>query len=423
MAKIKTLRSASDKSISHRAAMLSSIAKHEIIIRNYLFAEDTVNTIRALENLGVNIEIRNSDIIVNPVGKYSFKEPQDILDMGNSGTGIRLLSGLLSGFEFLSILKGDDSLKSRPMMRIIEPLSKMGAKIMYRQGGYAPLVIYGKSNLNGIRYESKIASAQVKSAILFAGLYSDGDVCVKEPIKSRNHTENMFRYLGIDIEENNTEVCLGKNREIYGDCEINVPADISSSAFFVILSILSDDVEIVLKDVCLNETRSGILHILSQCGANYEIDNKRVENNELVGDLIVKHTKELKPFVIDKDILPSLIDEIPILSILGIFCDGVSIIKDASELRKKESDRIKAICSNLSAVGVKTEEFEDGFKIYGKPNHTIRKTKINTYNDHRIAMSFTVLSAAKGVDLALSENQSIKTSYPGFFDHLNYIIS
>ena len=423
MAKVKMLRVGSDKSISHRAAVLASVSLKKVIIKNYLFADDTINTIRALSQTGVDININGLDVIVNPKGKYSLKEPDDVLNMGNSGTGMRLLSGLLSGFDFLSVLTGDASLRKRPMMRIINPLRQMGAEILFRYGGLAPLSIRGKRNLNGIKYKQNIASAQVKSAILLAGLFSENDVCVKEPFKSRDHTENMLRFLGVDCVENNNGVCLGNNRIPLGDCEIYVPADISSSAFFVVLALLMKDMSIILKDIGLNETRSGILRILSQCEADYEILNRRVLNNEPIGDLVIKSKSELKPFVIDKEILPALIDEIPILSVLAIFCDGVSVVKDASELRKKESDRIKSICDNLKTLGVEIEEFEDGFKIHGHPGHKINPCKIETHKDHRIAMSFTILSAVSGVNLDIDGTQSIKTSYPGFFEHLSYILS
>ncbi len=423
MAKVKILRVGSDKSISHRAVILSSIAKNRVVIKNFLFAEDTLNTVKALSQLGVDIEIHGLDLVVSPKGKYALNESDDVIYMGNSGTGMRLLAGLLSGFGFVSILSGDGSLRKRPMMRIIRPLSDMGATILSRRGGYAPLTIKGCKNPLGIEYKSAIASAQVKSAILLAGLYSNENVCIEEPTESRNHTENLLKFFGVDVETYNGRICLGKNRELEGNCVIDIPADISSSAFFIVFSVIKNDVELILKDVCLNKTRTGILDILSQCDADYEIIDKNVKNNEERGDLLVKSTKELKPFIIDKDILPSLIDEIPILSILATYCDGVSVIKDAYELRKKESDRIKAICENLNNVGVKTEEFEDGFKVYGNPKHKINASYINTYKDHRIAMSFLILSSLSGVDFSMDNIQSVKTSYPGFFEHLSYITS
>ncbi len=423
MAKIKILRSASDKSISHRAVMLSAISKKRIVVKNFLFAEDTLNTIKAFLKLGVDIKTKGLDVIVSPNGKYGLKEPDDVINMGNSGTGMRLLTGILSGFDFLSVLSGDESLRSRPMMRIAEPLSRMGAEILYRKGGYAPLAIKGRNNLNGIYHKQNIASAQVKSSVLLAGLYSDEDVSIEEPGKSRNHTENMLKFLGVDVKESENLVSLGKEREPFGDCKIDIPADISSSAFFIVYAALKGDFELVLKDVGLNKTRIGILDILSKCNVNYEVMNRTVKNNEPFGDLLVKSTSLLKPFVIDKKNLPSLIDEIPILSVLAAYCDGVSVVKDASELRKKESDRIRAICENLSRVGVKTEEFEDGFKIYGNKNIKIKPAAIRTYKDHRIAMSFIILSALADVNLDIDDTQSIKTSYPGFFEHLDYMLS
>ncbi len=422
MAKVKMLRSGSDKSISHRAAMISAIALKPVIVKNYLFASDTLNTLKALGSLGVDIETRGLDVRINGKGKHSLTEPVDVLDMGNSGTGIRLLSGILSGCDFFSVLTGDDSLKKRPMMRIITPLSEMGATIIYRDGGYAPLAIKGSYPLKGIKYTSPVASAQVKSSILLAGLFANGDVSVDEPVKSRDHTERMLKFMGVDVEAEENRVMLGENRTPIGDCEIYVPADISSSAFFMVFALLREGAEIVLKDVCLNETRDGILRVFDQCEASYEIVDRRIRNNEPVGDVVLRYTRNLKPFKIDKTLLPSLIDEIPILSILAIFCDGVSVVSDASELRKKESDRIKAICSNLERVGVKAEETEDGFKVYGTPEAKVQPASIETFNDHRIAMSFAILEAVTSAGISLSETRSIRTSYPAFFDHLNYLL-
>ncbi len=291
---------------------------------------------------------------------------------------------------------------------------------MYRSGGYAPLAIKG-GNISGIEYTTRVASAQVKSAILLAGLYTDERVIVEEPIKSRDHTENMLKAFGVDVMINGNTVALGKNRDLFGDFEINVPADISSAAFFMVFAVLRENSEVILRDVLLNPTRSGILDVFDMVGVDYKIKNERVENYEKVGDIYVSHTKNLKPFEITGDMVPRLIDEIPILSILAIFCDGVSSIRGAWDLRKKESDRIKAICENLSRLGVKISEFDDGFDIHGDPHIVLRPAAIETYYDHRIAMSFLVLEAAKGTDLELSETHSILTSYPNFIDHLNYL--
>ena len=335
---------------------------------------------------------------------------------------MRLLSGLIGGEGVFVVLTGDDSLKRRPMMRIIDPLSKMGINFMYREGGYAPLAIKG-GIIRGINFNSRIASAQVKSAILLAGLYTDEEVKVLEPVKSRDHTENLLKFFGVDVKSNGNLVALGKNRDLIGDLEINVPADISSAAYFMVFASLKKRGRVVLRDVLLNPTRNGILEILDAVGANYSVDKERVENFEKVGDIEIWFSNKLKPFEISKEILPRLIDEIPILSILAIYCDGISKVRGAGDLRKKESDRIKAVCENLNRLGVKTEEYEDGFDIYGDPTAKLKPAKIETFNDHRIAMSFLILKAAKNVDLRLSEMHSILTSYPNFMDHLNYINS
>ena len=420
MDKIKTLRVASDKSISHRAVILSSIAQRKVTINNYLFAEDTLNTIKAFKKLGVDITIKKQSVLINPKGKYSLIEPNNVIDMGNSGTGIRLITGLLSGTDFFSVLTGDDSLRKRPMMRIITPLQYMGAEIISRKGGYAPLCVKGNSYLKDINYKSPIASAQVKSAILFSGLYSENCVCVEEPVKSRDHTENMLKSFGVDINVAKNRVCLGSNRTLTGGFELNVPADISSAAFFMVLAALKENSEVIFKDVILNKTRSGILDVFRTCGVNFEIIDEKTMFGENIGDIYVKYTKELKPFTIDGSILPRLLDEIPILSILALFCDGVSEIRDAEELRVKESDRISAVCENLQAVGADFEESADGMRIKG--NVKLHDGPITTHNDHRIAMSFYILKALLKLDLKIDSTKYIKTSYPNFFEHLDYMI-
>ncbi len=422
MVKVKSLRVASDKSITHRAIMLSSVAKGTVKITNPLYSEDTLKTLKAIQSMGVKVSNLPGHLIVKGRGKGTLSEPYEVIDLGSSGTSMRLLSGLIGGEGVFVVLTGDDSLKRRPMMRIIDPLSKMGINFMYREGGYAPLAIKG-GIIRGINFNSRIASAQVKSAILLAGLYTDEEVKVLEPVKSRDHTENLLKFFGVDVKSNGNLVALGKNRDLIGDLEINVPADISSAAYFMVFASLKKRGRVVLRDVLLNPTRNGILEILDAVGANYSVDKERVENFEKVGDIEIWFSNKLKPFEISKEILPRLIDEIPILSILAIYCDGISKVRGAGDLRKKESDRIKAVCENLNRLGVKTEEYEDGFDIYGDPTAKLKPAKIETFNDHRIAMSFLILKAAKNVDLRLSEMHSILTSYPNFMDHLNYINS
>ncbi len=420
MDKVKSLRVASDKSITHRAIMLSSIAKGSVRINSPLFSDDTLRTLKAVEGMGVRVESGGNFLVIHGEGKGSLNEPSDVINLGNSGTAMRLLTGIIGGEGVFAVLTGDESLKKRPMMRIIEPLSRMGVDFLYRSGGYAPLAIKG-GNINGIDYTSRIASAQVKSAILFAGLYTDEEVIVREPIKSRDHTENMLKAFGVDISINGNTVTLGKNRDLFGDFEINVPADISSAAFFMVFAALSKNRSVLLRDVLLNPTRRGILDVFDMAGVSYEIKNERVENYERMGNVFVSYTRNLKPFKITGDMVPRLIDEIPILSILAIFCDGVSSVRGAKDLRKKESDRIKSICENLKKLGVKVFEYDDGFDIYGNPTAALKPATIETYYDHRIAMSFLVLKAAKGIDFSLSETHSILTSYPNFIDHLNYL--
>ncbi len=420
MAKVKSLRVASDKSITHRAIMLSSIAKGSVKINYPLYSGDTVKTLRAVESMGVNVESQSGFLIIDGKGKRSLKEPDDVIDLGNSGTSMRLLSGLIGGEGVFVVLKGDDSLNRRPMMRIIEPLSRMGVSFLYRSGGYAPLAIKG-GDIKGISYEGKIASAQVKSAILLAGLYATEDVLVSEPEKSRDHTENMLRAFGVDVEIGDKSVRLGNNRDLIGDFEINVPADISSAAYFMVYAALSKGKSVILRDVLLNTTRGGILDVFDMANVKYEILNERMENYERVGDVEVVSSDSLRPFEINGSLVPRLIDEVPIISILAIFCDGVSKIRDVYDLRKKESDRIKSICYNLNRVGVKVVEYEDGFDIYGNPNIKLSPALIDTHKDHRIAMSFLTLQAAKDVNLSFTETHSILTSYPNFMDHLNYL--
>ena len=421
MAKVKQIRPASDKSISHRSIIFSSISKGKVKISNLLFSDDTLRTIKAMQSMGVEIETSSRYVIVKGSGKYSLKEPDNVIDMGNSGTSARLISGILAAQNFFSVITGDNSLRKRPMGRVIKPLSQMGATIIARNNNLLPMAIKGINPTKGIIYKSPVASAQVKSSILLAGLYSQDIVKIEEPYKSRDHSENMLKAFGVDVIVDKTTVELGKNRELIGDININVPADISSAAFFMVYAALKQNAEILLSDVVLNPTRSGILRVFDMAGVDYEIINERVENFEVVGDILVRYTKELSPFTIEGELIPTLIDEIPILSILAIFCDGTSYIRDASELRKKESDRIAAICTNLRRVGVEVEEFEDGFAVKGNRNIQLKPAVIETHFDHRIAMSFTILKAVSGADISISETRSISVSYPNFLDHLSYV--
>ncbi|OMH41266.1 3-phosphoshikimate 1-carboxyvinyltransferase [Desulfurobacterium indicum] len=415
-----TLRVPSDKSISHRSIMLGSINDGEVVVKNFLRSEDCLNTLKAFKALGVNIEDNETLIKIHGKGKF-LKEPFDVLDVGNSGTSIRLISGILAGQPFYSVLTGDRYLRKRPMDRIAIPLRMMGATILGRENGkYPPLTIIGKNPLNGIDYKSPKASAQVKSCILLAGLFTDEEVKVTEPARSRDHTERMLKAFGVDVEVDGLTVSLGKNRVLKADMEIDVPADISSAAFFMVAAAIVPGSEIILEDVILNPTRTGILDVMEKMGVNFEIINKRVVSGEEVGNIKVSYSSELKAISISGDIIPRLIDEIPIISILATQAEGKTVIRNAAELRVKESDRIKSIVSNLKNLGINVEEFEDGFMIQGKSK--IAGGEVSGFGDHRIAMSFLIASLISEDTIYIDDIDCIATSYPNFLSDLKFLL-
>ena len=411
------LRVPSDKSISHRSIMLSSLNRGTVVVKNFLRSEDCLNTLKAFLELGVNIEDKQKKIIIRGKGKHSLKEPFNVIDLGNSGTSIRLISGILSGQPFYSVLTGDQYLRRRPMDRIAIPLRMMGAEIYGREvGKYPPLTIIGKEELKGIDYKSPKASAQVKSAILLAGLFTDEPVSVTEPAKSRDHTERMLKAFGVDLEVDGLTVSLGKNRELEADLEIDVPADISSAAFFMVGTAITPESEILLKDVILNPTRTGILDVMERMGAEIKIENVRSVSGEEVGDIIVSYSSDLKATEIRGEEIPKLIDEIPIIALLATQAEGETIIRDAQELRVKESDRIKSTVENLRTIGAEVEELPDGMIIRGKT--PLKGGRIKSYGDHRIAMTFTVASLITEGTIEIDDVECIKTSYPKFFEDL-----
>ncbi|GAB6076929.1 3-phosphoshikimate 1-carboxyvinyltransferase [Desulfurobacterium crinifex] len=415
------LRVPSDKSISHRSIMLSSLNKGTVVVKNFLRSEDCLNTFKAFLELGVNIEDKQEKIVIRGKGKHSLKEPFNVIDLGNSGTSIRLISGILSGQPFYSVLTGDQYLRRRPMDRIAIPLRMMGAEIYGREGGkYPPLTIIGKEKLKGIDYKSPKASAQVKSAILLAGLFTDEPVSVTEPAKSRDHTERMLKAFGVDLEVEGLTVSLGKNRELETDLEIDVPADISSAAFFMVGAAITPESEILLKDVILNPTRTGILDVMERMGARIKIENVRNVSGEEVGDIIVSYSPDLKATEIRGDEIPRLIDEIPIIALLATQAEGETIIRDAQELRVKESDRIKSTVENLRTIGAEVEELSDGMIIRGKT--PLKGGRIKSYGDHRIAMTFTVASLISQETIEIDDVECIKTSYPRFFEDLKQLL-
>ncbi len=404
-----------DKSISHRAIILSSISKGRSIIKNFLRAEDTMSTLNAFRKLGVKIDDRGKKIIIEGKGIHGLREPDDIIDCGNSGTTIRLFSGILSGNPFLSILTGDSSLRSRPMGRVIKPLKQMGAEITARaEDKYPPVVIKGKK-LKAIKYDMPMASAQVKSAILLAGLYADGETVVTEPIKSRDHTERMLPFYGAGIKVDGLNIKIKGNAELKAR-DIDVPGDFSSSAFFIVAALLVPDSEILIKNVGINPTRTGLLDILKAMGAEIGLANIRDVSGEPVADIHCKNAAGLKAVNITKDQIPALIDEFPVLCIAAAQADGITTIRGAEELRVKESDRIKAMASGLRKMGAEVEEFKDGLSIKG--NAGLKGAVIESYGDHRIAMAFSIAALVADGTTTINGVSAVNISFPGFYKML-----
>jgi len=419
LSKVKKLKGViyppGDKSISHRVALISALSTGENLIENFLIADDTLSTLNCLKNLGVEIELSDK-LRIKGKGLKGLKKPGSVLNAGNSGTTIRLLSGILAGQNFDSEITGDDSLRRRPMMRIVKPLRMMGAKIEASVDGTPPLKIFGVEKLNPIEYELEIPSAQVKSCLIFAGLYTDGKTKIIEKIPTRDHTE---RLLGLKTYLEDSKKII----EVDGGQKIEaknyfVPNDISSSAFFIVAGSIIPESTLVIKNVGLNPTRTGFIDVLKRMGANIEVENLREIANELVGDVIVRSGKdiELKNLTLSGDIIPNIIDEIPILAVAGAVAHGKFEVRDAVDLRNKESDRIKAIVVNLRKMGIDVEEYEDGFAFEG-----VKKLKgalIETFNDHRIAMAFSIAGLIADGETIIDNPNCVTISFPGFYDVL-----
>ena len=404
-----------DKSISHRAVMFGSIAKGTTNIKGFLTGADCISTISIFKKMGIDIELDNTFVKVHGKGLYGLTCPHEVLDCGNSGTTTRLVSGILSAQNFTSILTGDKSIQKRPMNRIITPLSMMGADIESNDG-FAPLTITG-SKLHGIEYNSPVASAQVKSAILLAGLYASSPTTVTEPAKSRDHTELMLKKFGANLTSTKTSVTINPCSELFAN-DIDVPSDISSAAFFMAAAILVPNSELILENVGINPTRDGIIRVLKDMGANIEIINRK-DSFEPVADIKVTYSK-LHATCIGGDIIPTLIDELPLLAALASIADGTTVIKDALELKVKESNRIRVMCEELSKLGVDVFETEDGMEIKGADNLKGNVT-IATHDDHRIAMTFAVLNLISEGEIRLDNKNCVEISYPDFFNDLNKV--
>ncbi len=376
-----------DKSISHRAVMFSSMAKGESLIYNILNSADIHSSINSFRQLGADISFHNDFIRIIGRGYNGFKKPQNELDAGNSGTTARLISGILAAQNFPSIITGDDSLSKRPMKRIIDPLTEMGAKFETNSNFTLPLKIFPATNLHRVNYTLPIASAQVKSAVLLCGLHLDDETNVIEHIPSRNHTELM---LGLPIINEGASKKIVSSKKYYpSPKEYFIPSDISSAAFFMVLALLVPEGNLKIKNVSLNETRTGIITVLKNMNGNINIDNVHIKGGESIGDITITSSK-LKNIEIEQSLIPNIIDEIPVLAVAGLFAEGKFSIRNAAELRTKESDRINAICRNINLLGIATEEYEDGFSFEGEAKNN--KVLFESYHDHRIAMAFSILS-------------------------------
>lgn len=410
------IRVPGDKSISHRAVMLASISEGRSVIKGFLSSGDTLRTVKAFECMGIKIEGAGTDnLIIGGKGLEGLREPEDVLDLGNSGTSIRLLTGLLSGQRFFSVLTGDNSLRKRPMKRVTTPLRQMGAEINGRDdAGFAPLAIKGRT-LKPIEYDSPVPSAQVKSSILLAGLYAEGETKVKEPGKSRDHTERMLMASGADIREFNLTVSI-KGRPALKARDIVVPGDFSSAAFFMVAGILVPDSEIIIKNVGVNPTRTGLLDILKRMKAKIRLENLRDVGGEPVADISVK-SGHLGGAEIKGNEIFKAIDEFPILCIAASLSEGETVIREATELRVKESDRIYAMTKELRKTGVEIEEFPDGIRIKGRER--LKGAVCNSHRDHRVAMALSIAGLLADGETIIEDAEWISTSFPGFIETLN----
>ena len=402
-----------DKSISHRAVMFGSLADGLTEVTNFLQGADCLSTIDAFRKMGIEIENTPEKILIHGRGLRGLTAPSSVLDMGNSGTTTRLISGILAGQSFESTLTGDASIQKRPMRRIMEPLSMMGGNIVSVNGNdCAPLHITG-APLHGIHYHSKVASAQVKSAVLLAGLYADGETLVTEPSLSRNHTEIMLRYFGADLssEDKTAKVC--PEPHLQGQ-KIHVPGDISSAAYFIAAGLLVPGAEILIKNVGINPTRDGILKVAKEMGGNITLLNENYDG-EPTADLLVKHS-HLHGVTIEGDLIPTLIDELPVINIMAACAEGTTVIRDAAELRVKESNRIDVMVQYLSAMGCDITGTDDGMIIQGgKP---LYGTEVDSHLDHRIAMSFAIASLIADGETEIKGSDVVAISYPDFYTDL-----
>lgn len=406
-----------DKSISHRGVMFGAISQGITELSGFLDGADCRSTISCFQKMGVEIHQEDDHVIIHGKGLYGLSEPSEILDVGNSGTTTRLISGILSGSPIVSTLNGDASIQKRPMGRIITPLSMMGADIVSLRGNNcAPLKITG-GHLHSIHYDSPVASAQVKSAVLLAGLYCDGITSVTEPVLSRNHTELMLKGFGADVTSQDRCASVKGLPKLSGQ-KITVPGDISSAAYFIVAGLICPNASLTIKNVNCNPTRDGILKVAEAMGGKLKYDNLREVSGEKVCDITVS-SSELTGTVVGGDIIPTLIDEIPVIAVMAAYAKGETVIKDAGELKVKESNRIDSVVSNLQAMGADVLATEDGMIIHG--GKTLHGAKITTKSDHRIAMSFAIAGLNALGETTFDDEECVAISYPEFYTTLEKI--
>jgi len=408
-----------DKSIAHRALIIGALPEGQYTIRNFPFSLDCMATLHCMENLGVNIEIENKELKVISKGYKNFNKAAGVLDARNSGTTARLISGMLSGLNIEATLIGDESLSKRPMNRIITPLRQMGAAIE-SDNSLLPLKFLKGTKLKGITYTMPVASAQVKSCVLISGFLAEGSTKVIETIPTRDHTEKMFKYLGADIEVKDNSITIAnspiKSKDIY------VPGDISSAAFLIAAALLSDNSEIIVKNVLLNEGRSKYLHVLKDMGANIEFYEDKELNGEKIGTIIAR-SSTLRAVNIPKELLPSIIDEVPILAVLSAFSTGTTEICGVDELKYKESNRVRAIVDNLKLCGKNAEYVENRILVFGEDNYINKEVEINSFKDHRIAMAFLVLGVRNMKSTIINQWECTEISFPNAVEYFKEFLN
>lgn len=397
-----------DKSISHRAVMLGSLANGVTEISGFLKGADCLSTIDCFRKMGIDIDINGENVTVHGNGLRGLKKPDEMLYTGNSGTTTRLLCGILAGQNFDTSITGDASIQKRPMGRVVQPLSMMGAKI---ENEYCPLYITG-TKLHGIDYKMPVASAQVKTAIILAGLYADGETVIHEIEKSRDHTELMLSAMGADLTVDNLDITVKPTNDLTA-VNVDVPGDISSAAFFLILGAIMPNSQITVTNVGINPTRTGIIDVLKDMGADITLENVHTSAGETVADITVR-SSSLKGTTVGGDIIPRLIDELPIIAVAAVFADGQTVIKDAQELKVKETNRIRAVVDEFNKCGIDITETDDGMIING--GKSIHGADFKTYGDHRMAMSLTVLAQLADGESTLDDSDCACVSYPTFFD-------